>query len=206
MRFGGAPNRENGAKRLSALTRRGADSHYGIVNCWPARRCVWPVIAPAQALVRAGAGLRGDARSVGVVCVRCASVIAALSGWFALGSRLPWVLLGWFAFGVRLSLRLCRGGLRSVHACREVLLTRFALVHACCLSFDKQDGLRHLAFLFRRVEIAVRAFSGRSSVIGCGETRAGLRGDARSVGAVCVRCASVIAVLSGRFALGSRLP
>ena len=139
MRFGGAPNRENGAKRLSALTRRGADPHYGIVNCWPARRCVWPVIAPAQALVRAGAGLRGDARSVGVVCVRCASVIAVLSGRFALGSRLPWVLL-----------------------------TRFALVHACCLSFDKQDGLRCLAFLFRRVEIADCAFSGRSSVIGCG--------------------------------------
>ena len=60
------------------------------------------------------------------------------------------VLLGWFAFGARLSLRLCWGGLRSVHACCEVLLTRFALVHACCLSFDKQDGLRYLAFLFRR--------------------------------------------------------
>ena len=27
-------------------------------------------------------------------------------------------------------------------------------VHACCLSFDKQDGLRQLAFLFRRVGIA----------------------------------------------------
>ncbi len=27
-------------------------------------------------------------------------------------------------------------------------------VHACCLSCDKQDGLRQLAFLFRRVEIA----------------------------------------------------
>ncbi len=91
IRFGGAPNRENRAKRLSALTRRGADPHYGIVNCWPARRCVWPVIAPAQALVRAGAGLRSDARSVGVVCVRCASVIAALSGRFALGSRLLFV-------------------------------------------------------------------------------------------------------------------
>ena len=39
------------------------------------------------------------------------------------------------------------------------LLKRFALSHACCLPCDKQDGLRHLAFLFRRVEIAIRAFS-----------------------------------------------
>ena len=84
------------------------------------------------------------------------------------------VLLGWFAFSARLSLRLCRGGLRSVHACREVLLTRFALVHACCLSFDKQDGLRCLAFLFRRVEIAVCAFSRRSSVICLGGFTLGL--------------------------------
>ena len=37
---------------------------------------------------------------------------------------------------------------------------RFVSVHACCLSRDKQDGLRDVAFLFRRVEIAIRAFSG----------------------------------------------
>ena len=40
-----------------------------------------------------------------------------------------------------------------------VLATRLALAHACCLSCAKQDGLRYLAFLFRRVEIAIRAFS-----------------------------------------------
>ena len=35
------------------------------------------------------------------------------------------------------------------------LLGRFASVHACCLPHgDKQDGLRCVAFLFRRVEIA----------------------------------------------------
>ena len=40
------------------------------------------------------------------------------------------------------------------------LAGRFASVHACCLPHgDKQDGLRYLAFLFRRVEIAIRAFS-----------------------------------------------
>ena len=41
-----------------------------------------------------------------------------------------------------------------------VLLGRFASVYACCLPHgDKQDGLRCVAFLFRRVEIAIRAFS-----------------------------------------------
>ena len=39
-------------------------------------------------------------------------------------------------------------------------------VHACCLPLSaKQDGLRYLAFLFRRVEIAIHAFSRHSSVI-----------------------------------------
>ena len=41
-----------------------------------------------------------------------------------------------------------------------VLLGRLPSVNACCLPHgDKQDGLRYLAFLFRRVEIAIRAFS-----------------------------------------------
>ena len=30
-----------------------------LVNCGPARRCVWPVLAPAEVFVRAGAGRRG---------------------------------------------------------------------------------------------------------------------------------------------------
>ena len=35
-------------------------------------------------------------------------------------------------------------------------------VHACCLPHgDKQDGLQYAPFLFRRVEIAIRAFSRR---------------------------------------------
>ena len=50
-----------------------------------------------------------------------------------------------FAFVLRLSIRFYWSILPSFHA--------------CCLSFDKQDGLRDVAFLFRRVEIAIRAFS-----------------------------------------------
>ena len=46
--------------------------------------------------------------------------------------------------------------------CRAFLLRRFAFDHACCLPpCAKQDGLRYLAFLFRRVEIAIRALSRR---------------------------------------------
>ncbi len=38
----------------SALTRRNDIPFYRIVNCAPARRCVWPVLAPARAWVGAG--------------------------------------------------------------------------------------------------------------------------------------------------------
>ena len=71
------------------------------VNCTPAKGCVWPVIAPAQAFVRAGAVLRG---------------FAFLSRRFAIGS--------WLA------LQFCRGVLPRPMAGLAVLLRRFASVHA----------------------------------------------------------------------------
>ena len=50
--------------------------------------------------------------------------------------------------------------LRSFCACHTFLSKCLAFDHACCLPHSaKQDGLRYLAFLFRRVEIAIRAFS-----------------------------------------------
>ena len=52
------------------------------------------------------------------------------------------------ALGLRSAMRLCCCVLPSVHAC-------------CLTHCAKQDGLRYLAFLFRRVEIAIRAFSRR---------------------------------------------
>ena len=58
------------------------------------------------------------------------------------------------------AMRFCCGVLCLVYARYAVPLRRFVFDHACCLSFDKQDGLRNVAFLFRRVEIAIRAFSG----------------------------------------------
>ena len=70
-----------------------------------------------------------------------------------------------------------RGGLPSFTPGLAVLLRCFAV--GSRLSFflcqEKRDGLRYLAFLFRRVEIAIRAFSRHSSVIClCGFT-SGLR-------------------------------
>ena len=60
----------------SALTRRSVISHHGIVNSAPARRCVWPVLAPAEAFVRAYhlAWRRG---SLAMSCVRSRLLFAA---------------------------------------------------------------------------------------------------------------------------------
>ena len=44
---------------MLSLARRGDISLYRMVNCAPPRRCIWPVLVPAQAWVRAGIGLRG---------------------------------------------------------------------------------------------------------------------------------------------------
>ena len=59
----------------------------------------------------------------------------------------------------------------GIRSCWSVLRS----VHACCLPHSaKQDGLRDVAFLFRRVEIAIRAFSSRRAVIGLGWFTSGL--------------------------------
>ena len=51
--------------------------HYMIVNRGPAKGCVWPVIAPAEGIVRAGAVLRGDAALVrGAAFVLCRSCVS----------------------------------------------------------------------------------------------------------------------------------
>ena len=71
--------------------------------------------------------------------------------------------------------RSYRNVARSSQACRAFLLRRFAFDHACCLPpCAKQDGFRYLAFLFRRVEIAIRAFSSVGAVICLGRFTSGL--------------------------------
>ena len=95
--------------------------HYMIVNREPAKGCVWPVIAPAVGIVRAGAVLRGDA-------VRARGLRSSCGG--------------------RAFLLECLVLVRARHT---FLTKCFMLDHACCLPHSaKQDGLRYVPFLFRR--------------------------------------------------------
>ena len=85
------------------------------VNCTPAKGCVWPVIAPAQAFVRAGAVLRGFAFlsrrfAIGswLALQFCRGVLPRFTPDFAFLSRR-------FAIGSWLALRFCRRALPSAH-------------------------------------------------------------------------------------------
>ena len=60
------------AERCSALTRRYVGVDDGFVNCGPSRRYVWPVLAPAEGIVRAGAVLRERGGSRAGLCSSCA--------------------------------------------------------------------------------------------------------------------------------------
>ena len=103
MRNRGAGERRGSRlRRCSALARRDDIPLCESVNCAPTKCCVWPVLAPAEGIVRAGAGLRGR--------------------WFCRGGLPRFtpdfaVLLECFAFGSRLSFFLCqekRDGLRCL--------------------------------------------------------------------------------------------
>ena len=107
--------------------------HYMMVNRGPAKGCVWPVIAPAEGIVRAGG------------CVRSMPVVRY---WDVLCSFAP-----------------------IIRSCRSVLCS---ITPAVCRMSAKQDGLRYVPFLFRRVEIAISAFSGCRAVIGLGWFTSGL--------------------------------
>ena len=62
------------AGRRSALTRRYVGVDDGFVNCGSSRRYVWPVLAPAEGIVRAGGWSAGAGRlSRGAVFVLCRS-------------------------------------------------------------------------------------------------------------------------------------
>ncbi len=116
----------------SALTRRRAGSFRRIVNCAPAKCCVWPVTAPAEASVRAGErlgqfGMR-DAQ-FGILGTSL-SGNAVLSRYFAFGSRVPNVPVGMSGVQFTPAVRFCWDVWRSVHACRAVLLE--------CLAFGSR--------------------------------------------------------------------
>ena len=112
-------------ENTSALTRRSVGCYYPSVNCGPARRCLLPVLVPAEAWVRAeettGTVLRGD----GVLLPR-----------FALVLCLPCSFIGMFCARSRILSRFCWGVLRLDYAC-------------CAPHSAKQDGLQEVKFLFR---------------------------------------------------------
>ena len=111
-----------------------------LVNCAPARRECLPVIAPAEAIVRAGER-RGAIRNA-----EC-----AIRNWrTALLGRA--VLLGCLAFGLRLALAFLAQCLVFDHAWRYVPVAVSCVRSR--LSFflwqEKRDGLRCVTFLFPR--------------------------------------------------------
>ena len=92
---------------------------------------------PAGAWVRAGAGLRGAGGSVGMSCVRFALVLRFWRGVLCSSCACHTFLLECL--------------LRLIYACRAALSECLMFDHAYCLPHGaKQDGLRNVAFLFRR--------------------------------------------------------
>ena len=124
------------ARRCFALARRNDIPLYRIVNCAAARLLCLPDIVPAQGYRARGAVRRGD---------------VVLSVCFAFGSCRACVPLGMSRVRFVPGVRSYRNVLRSIHAGRAFLSECPAFDHACCLPHSaKQDGLRYLAFLFRR--------------------------------------------------------
>ena len=163
------------------------------VNCGPAKRCVWPVSAPAQAFVRAGERRGNSECGIGVrgMSVPSLPFLSRLCPRFtsssALSARSAFRFSRGFALSARLVLRFCRGDLPSVHARPSV--SRAALpsarirpsVSAAAFALNSCT-----AFRFSRGSVL-------SSSCPCG-----------SGVTVCPQRASSLPFLARRFARGSR--
>ena len=135
-----------GDLRYSALTRRSDIPHYRIENSAPAKCCVWPVLAPARAWVRAGAGRRGWDSECGIRNWGAGMRVFGDSGG-TFGARITCPCGSVAAFDTRFTL--------SVWVCRSVCL-------GSRLLFDAQRQTGRLAICsvpVPQVEIAIRAFS-----------------------------------------------
>ena len=138
-----------------------------------------------------GGTVCGACGSVGMSCVRFTPAMrfcwdvwrlvhachAVLLECLAFGSRLPCGSVGMSCVWFTPAVRFCWDVWRLVHACRAVLLECLAFGSRLSLFLcqEKRDGLRYVPFLFRRVEIATRAFSQRPSVICLGWFTSGFR-------------------------------
>ena len=120
--------------RCIALSRRCVGALYRIVNCGPAKCCVWPVLAPAEGIVRAGGWSAGQSKSVAAFFVRIMT-----------GVRFYWNVL------------------RSIHACHAFLLECFSFDYAWCLPPVRQTERLAICCVPIPPwgEIAIRAFSNR---------------------------------------------
>ena len=137
------------------------------MNRGPAKGCVWPVIAPAEGIVRAGAGLRG-----GVVLLRAFCVPAGMScvrsrrscgsiGLFCARSRRSCVPVEMSCVRLMSVVRFYWDVLAFVRACHTFLSGCLMFDHACCLPPVRQT--ERLAICSVPVPpwvvIAIRAFS-----------------------------------------------
>ena len=118
------------------------------MNRGPAKGCVWPVIAPAEGIVRAGAGLRG-----GVVLLRAFCVPAGMScvrsrrscgsiGLFCARSRRSCVPVEMSCVRLMSVVRFYWDVLAFVRACHTFLSGCLMFDHACCLPPVRQTERR----------------------------------------------------------------
>ena len=137
------------------------------MNRGPAKGCVWPVIAPAEGIVRAGAGLRGDAVLLrafcvpaGMSCVRSRRSCGSI-GLFCARSRRSCVPVEMSCVRLMSVVRFYWDVLAFVRACHTFLSGCLMFDHACCLPPVRQT--ERLAICFVSVPpwvvIAIRAFS-----------------------------------------------
>ena len=143
------------SRRLSALARRCVSASDRIVNCAPAKGCVWPDID------RHGRGCAHIGRRGAAVLLRrfaFVSWVSYVSYWSVLRLITPAIRFYWNV-------------LRLVHACYTFLLECLAFDHACLFSFvrKRETACERLHFYSARVGIAIRAFSNGvrlSSIVG----------------------------------------
>ena len=193
--------------RSSALTRRGAVLLHARVNCAPAKGCVWPVLAPAQAWVRAGG--RGTGKfgmrnwvGMGLAARFCRGGLLRLTPGFAFLSRR-------FALGSRPALRFCRGVLTRftpVFFLLEEKETACDSLRSCSAGsrspFARSPVSARLSALAGSLRVCAFFAGDLDGVPGCGG-----RGTGRRRGA----CASLrnrigFAMLSAGSTLGLRAP
>ena len=146
-----------------SLTRRRVGRFHGIVNRGPAKCYSLPDTDRQGRGCARGAGLRGAGGSVGMSCVRFALVLRFWRGVLYSSCACHTFLLECL--------------LRLIYACRAALSECLVFDHACCLTHSaKQDGLREVAFLFRRGSGSPVARSRiGDAVIGRGGFTSGLR-------------------------------